>query len=317
MRIIALGTSSFLMSVVEGLADSGHEIICLVSQPTKSLPVNSVNIKKHSRSLNINYFEIENINSDESINYLKALEPELIFSAWPKLIKKEVLLIPKHGVIGSHPTSLPYNRGRHPLHWEIVLKIKKSMLSFFIMDEGLDSGRILLQKPYNIYSGDNIKSLSIRIDKLAVKASRELGVLLHEKTFPIGKVQNHKVSNTWRKRTLYDVTIDFRMNGNNIISLVKSFTEPFSYAMICNQDKVLYITDAYKTPKEALPNNVDNIEPGKILYMEEKLLRVKTSDSVVDFLLLDKLDSKIKMQKYLHPPIKYLIENPSLKKYYI
>jgi methionyl-tRNA formyltransferase len=316
MKIVAIGTSKFLISCVTGLTNAGHEIICLISQPEVCLPVNSVDVKKYAELLGAKYFEVEDINSDMSMKYLKELKPDIIFSAWPKLIKKEILSIPKYCVIGSHPTSLPCNRGRHPLHWQLVLKIKESLLSFFMMDEGVDSGPILLQKPYSIELNDNIKSLNDKLDQLAPKAAEELGELLHIKPFPSGQVQDHSVSNVWRKRTLYDVTIDFRMQGGDIISLVKSFSEPFSHAMICTENSMLYVVDARVNSEEIYSNNLTNIEPGKILYSEKKVLKVKVADCIVDFVLLNKLDKDFYTKSYLHPPAKYIIENPSLKKYF-
>jgi methionyl-tRNA formyltransferase len=264
MKIIALGTSTFVISCVKGLIKSGHEIICLVSEPEKILPVNSINIKNIAGELQIPYFETDDINSHESCRFLESLKPDFIFSAWSKIIKENVLKVPLYGVIGSHPTPLPFNKGSHPLHWQIVLGIKESMLSFFKMDRGIDSGEILLQIPYNIHSSDNIKTLSDRINKLALTSALSIGEMLNRDDYGSqGKTQNHLDSNSWRKRTLFDVIIDFRMTGDNILSLIRSFTFPFSGALIINKDSFYHVMEGLKTNDSDTPVNSHFIENGK------------------------------------------------------
>ena len=81
---------------------------------------------------------------------------DFFVSSWPNLISNKVLKIPKFGVIGTHPTPIPMNRGRHPLHWMIALGISNSKISFFKMDETIDGGNILIQEPFIV--GGNINS---------------------------------------------------------------------------------------------------------------------------------------------------------------
>ena len=91
------------------------------------------------------------MNSAESLEYIRDKAPDYIFSSWPKLINNDVLAAPRYFVIGTHPTELPRNRGRHPLHWIIDLGIMKTSLSFFMMDQGIDTinlrkGKISIRK---------------------------------------------------------------------------------------------------------------------------------------------------------------------------
>ena len=129
MKIVALGTSAVTESCVNGFIHAGHDILCLVSEPEFMYPVNSIKISKVANKINSEYYETEDINTPEACRYLASLEPDIIFSTWPRLIHKCILDIPKYCVIGTHPTALPFNRGRHPLHWLIVLGIKNSITS--------------------------------------------------------------------------------------------------------------------------------------------------------------------------------------------
>ena len=69
---------------------------------------------------------------------------------WSQLLKNDILTIPEFGVIGSHPTQLPKYRGRAPIPWTILKKLKHSALTFFFIEEGIDNGDILDQKIFEI-----------------------------------------------------------------------------------------------------------------------------------------------------------------------
>ena len=72
------------------------------------------------------------------------------------------------GVLGFHPTKLPQNRGRHPIIWSLALGLKKSASTFFFMDEGADSGKILSQKNFEILDSDDAQSLYDKFVNIAL-----------------------------------------------------------------------------------------------------------------------------------------------------
>ena len=123
--IIFLGQSKMLLGSIKAAKFLGVQNITIISLKRKMQPNNSINLKKLARKNNFRFLETSNINSNLSIKYLKKLKPNLIIAQWSRIIKKEILKIPSIGVIGSHPTDLPKNRGRHPLHWSIVMGLKK------------------------------------------------------------------------------------------------------------------------------------------------------------------------------------------------
>ena len=131
MKIIVLGTSEFVIQCIRGFLDSGNQIALIVSLKREHLPDNSIDMSKYALKNKINYLEVIDLNDEKNSSILKSYHPDLIFSAWPKILKKPILSIPKFGIIGSHPTNLPHNRGRHPLQWEIILGLTRSKLSFF------------------------------------------------------------------------------------------------------------------------------------------------------------------------------------------
>ena len=90
-----------------------------------------------------------------------------------KLINRELLEIPKLGVVGYHPTLLPKNRGRHPLIWALVLGLTQTGSTFFFMDEGADSGPIISQEKVKITKKDTANTL---YKKIEITASKQLKI---------------------------------------------------------------------------------------------------------------------------------------------
>ena len=78
-------------------------------------------------------------------------------------MKSKILSIPKLGTIGFHPAELPANRGRHPIIWALVLGLKKTASTFFYIDEGIDSGPIIMQSAIQIDQNETENSLSEKI----------------------------------------------------------------------------------------------------------------------------------------------------------
>jgi methionyl-tRNA formyltransferase len=311
MNVVALGTTEFLACCVRGLWESGCNIRALVSLPKVLLPDNSIDLKRLAIEVGSEYFETDNINATQTKVYIRSLSPDIIFSSWPKLIGPEVLSIPSSGVIGTHPTGLPFNKGRHPLQWQLVLGLRESALSFFWMDSGVDSGPIIQQIPYCIEDDDTILTLSNRLNAVAYSGSLSLGKMLTHGSVPSGSPHVPLVGNTWRKRDRYDVLIDFRMNADNIIKLIRSFTEPYPCATMLFENNVFHVLAGDRDePNGAVP--IEYIEPGQIIKIDDYFLFVKSMDAVLKLQLRESPEKLIGAKKYIHPPGKYLMEYPEL-----
>lgn len=308
MRILAIGTTSFLESCVKGLMQGGCRIQAIMSIPANILPDNSIDMSNLANSIDADYFETEDINNEESLSFIKKIGPDIIFSGWPKMISKELLKIPSIGVIGSHPTDLPLNKGRHPLQWQLVLGLTYSKLSFFWMDEGVDSGALIMQTPYQIEQDDTIISLAARLDEVAFNSSKAIG----EKLMDSGKLNSIKQdnirTNTWRKRNRHDVLIDFRMNSEKILAIVRSFTLPYPCATFIFESTLFHVVSGEIIH---LTEPTENIEPGKIFSVTNDYIVVKSADKILKLKTIENVSAIIGTSKYLYPPTKYILKYPS------
>jgi methionyl-tRNA formyltransferase len=219
---------------------------------------------------------IEDINSNDSLGWIKNCKPDIIFCfGWSNLIKDELLNLAPMGIVGFHPAYLPKNRGRHPLIWALVLGLKKSASTFFFMDDGADSGDILSQKEFNILYEDDANSLYQKVINVALEQIEEFVPQLENKNY-LRVEQNHLLANIWRKRAKVDGIIDFRMTSNAIYNLVRGLTKPYIGASVVYDDTEIIVWKV-----EEIEINMTNIEFGKILEVKDNMILVKTYDNAI------------------------------------
>ncbi len=307
MNIVVVGTSEFTIQSARAVLDLGQKLSAVVSMPESCLPLNSANIKEFCLQHKVPFYEFEDLNDSAVLDIFRGLSPDFIFSSWPRLLCREFLQIPKNFVVGSHPTDLPYNRGRHPLHWIIILGMKRTTLTFFRMDEGVDSGAILLQLPLEGSAGDAISDLAVRVNGAAYEGVR----ILIDRFLGPGcpeVAQNQGEANYWRKRTVHDVIIDLRMPAEYILRIVRSFSAPYPCANLIFESFVIKISRAVVLPGLFPQEHLSRLEPGKIVEVSESFIRVKCGDEIVELGTKTSFPEAIKRAKYIHPPTKYFID---------
>ena len=276
MRIVLIGTVEFSLQALKKLIYIKANVVGVCTKKQSNFNSDFANLVPICEENSIIYKFIEDINSKKNINWIKNLNPDIIFCfGWSYLIKKELLVLAPMGVIGYHPSLLPYNRGRHPLIWAIILNLKKSASTFFFMEEGVDDGDILSQKEFYILYTDDANTLYKKVIDIAMKQIEYFVPKLEKKDYKKIK-QNHSLSNVWRKRTKIDGIIDFRMNSNAIYNLVRGLTKPYVGASIkYNEDDII----VWKV--EEVKIDINNIEFGKVLEVENNTILVKTYDNAI------------------------------------
>jgi len=306
MKFVILGASEFNIYSSNAIIESGSQVVAMISMPEHIRPNNSSDIAFYAKQHDIFYHELEDINSLEALDLLRKYEPDYIFVSWPKMIKTDVINIPKYFCIGTHPSNLPYNRGRHTLHWLIALGFQETELSFFKMDEGVDTGDLLLQVPFTVTTDDTINDVNDKMNHAAYEGTKKLCQNFHSYPSSPGEKQNHKLANYWRKRTPHDITLDLRMPADLIIRIVRSFTLPYPCANLIFRKHTIKIEKA-KVVKTALQaKELKRIEPGKIISAEENRIIVKVDNEIIELVCLNQIPDELLSANYIYPPSMYI-----------
>ena len=127
--------------------DKRFEVLFIVSRFSKPDLV----LKKFAENNNIDFLVFENINSDATVSLLKDYHADLFVSmSYDQIIKEDLLKLPLKGFINCHAGALPFYRGRNVLNWVLINGESEFGITVHYIDEGIDTGAILLKKELNI-----------------------------------------------------------------------------------------------------------------------------------------------------------------------
>jgi methionyl-tRNA formyltransferase len=168
MRIVFFGTPSFAVPSLDALLQAGHKVAAVVTQPDKRKGRGRIlsppPVKEIAAGRGLKVIQPEKIKDPSFIGGLKDTDPELIVVvAYGKILPPRILTIPRRGCINVHASLLPKYRGAAPIPWAIIRGEKKTGITTMLMDEGLDTGDILLQEEIDVRRDDTAETLSKRL----------------------------------------------------------------------------------------------------------------------------------------------------------
>lgn len=276
MKILYIGcvTSSFefLKSVFQ---NTKAEIVGVVTKKVSNFNADHHSLHVFCDENNVDW--IDYVNNQQLVQYIKSKKPDAIYCfGWSYLLPKEVYSQPKLGAVGYHPTLLPKNRGRHPIIWTIALGLKETGSTFFKITDIPDAGDILSQKSLQLDDGETANSL---YEKL-IQIGKEQVVLLTNKIMDgsLIPIPQDEVKATYlRKRKKKDGLIDWRMNAQTIINLIKALSKPYLGAHFEYEGKEIKIWVAEIIEDEY----IEHIIPGEIVEVKDGYFIVKTSDKLL------------------------------------
>ncbi len=170
MNYIFFGTPSFSAQCLKILSDNGMAPVAVVCNPDRPVGRKHIITPPPVKTLieqsgkNIQIFQPEKLDTEFQAK-LKSLNPDFfVVFAYNKILRKEILDIPRLGTIGVHPSFLPKYRGPSPFQTALLNGETKTGVTLYLLDEGVDSGSILVQsKPIAITGEDTFNSLAERL----------------------------------------------------------------------------------------------------------------------------------------------------------
>jgi methionyl-tRNA formyltransferase len=174
-RIVFMGTPQFAVPSLKVLLDRGENVVCVVTQPDRpkgrGRKVTEPPVKELALQVSIPVLQPESVRTDDFLAELRKYEPDIIaLSAYGKILPGSIINLPPLGTINVHGSLLPKYRGAAPIQWALINGETETGITIMQMDEGMDTGDILLQKKLSIDQEDTGGSLSVKMAELGGEA---------------------------------------------------------------------------------------------------------------------------------------------------
>lgn len=181
-RLVFLGTSEFAVPSLEALVASGERVACVVTQPDRprgrGRRLETSPVGAAAQALGLPIRQPEDVNAPPCLAELRALSPEfLVVVAYGQLLKRPLLEVPRTATVNLHASLLPRHRGPSPVAWTIREGDERAGNTTMLVDEGLDTGPVLLQEGVALDPAATRGELE---ERLARDGARLLGDTLRE-----------------------------------------------------------------------------------------------------------------------------------------
>lgn len=226
MKIVFMGTSAFALPSLVAIHNAGHKILSVVTRPDspkgRGLNISPPPILEKTRQLGVPVLQPEKLKDIEPD--LTSLAPEVIVTvAYGKILPRSILSLPKYGCINLHPSLLPKYRGAAPIEGAIIGGEKETGVTIYIMDEGLDTGDIILQRRITIPQEENSGELS---ERLAEAGANLLVTTLTqiEQGTATRTPQDHNIHTMTRPIISNDCLINWEWPAEKVANLVRALS---------------------------------------------------------------------------------------------
>lgn len=277
MKIIFMGTPVFAVSSLKALIESEHDVIAVVAQPDKpkgrghklSAPPTKILAIEHG----ISVLQPEKVRTEEFLRELQDLSPDLIcVTAYGKILPTNILELPKHGCINVHASLLPKYRGAAPINWAIVRGEKETGITTMLMDEGMDTGDMLLKTEIQIQDEDDAGSVSEKLAQLGGDLLLEtISHVEQSKLTPSKQDESQATYAPMLKKS--DGRIEWEKPALELWNLIRGMNPwPGTFTNLENKSLKIY--------KAKLVDGQGS--PGEVLESDPGVLRVSTGEGALE-----------------------------------
>jgi methionyl-tRNA formyltransferase len=198
MRVLFWGTSSFAVPALRALSEEGHDVVGVVTQPDRPAgrgrSVAQSPVKEVAGEEGLLVLQPQRPRGEAFEAEIRSLKPEIsVVVAYGHILRPEILSIPRYGSVNIHASLLPELRGAAPIHWAIIRGHQRTGVTIMRVDEGLDSGPILMQVAEPIGEEETASELTMRLSELGAESLLESLAFL-EAGAAEARVQDHSLA---------------------------------------------------------------------------------------------------------------------------
>ena len=282
LKIIFMGTPEFAVPSLKELDKNHYDVTLVVTQPDRpkgrGRKVIPSPVKETAISLGYEVIQPVSIKTDNFKEIIRKHKPDIfVVAAYGHILTKDILEIPEIGSINIHASLLPKYRGSAPIQWAIINRERETGVTTMFMDEGLDTGDILLFSKLEIAPDDTSATLHDRLSKLGADLLiKTIKAIETEEIIPIP--QDHKKATYAPLLKKNDGHINWKKSAEDIEAFIRGITPwPGAFTFYGNKRLKIFAARPLLTDSAAAP-------PGAIIKGFTDELRVATGKGVLSIL---------------------------------
>ncbi len=293
MRIILMGQAPFGAKTLEALLDKGEEVVAVYVPPDRPGGREDP-LKSLAKEKAIPIVQPKSYKSEETLEEFKSFSPDLLVMAFvTAIIPVEFFELPREGAICYHPSLLPRHRGASAINWAIIMGEKKTGLTIFWPDGGIDTGPILLQKEVEIKPTDTTGSLYFNhLFPMGIDAIIESVELIKKDKAP--RIPQDESQATYEPPCDDRVAqINWSKNGSEIYNLVRGCDpQPGGYSY-WNDQKIRFYGCKFV-------DGSTDVEAGRVIDVTGEYLKISTGDGILEVTRVRAPDlGKVKIEDFI------------------
>jgi methionyl-tRNA formyltransferase len=304
-RILFMGTPAFALPALEMLHTNNYLLIGVVTQPDRPQGRGQKEVappvKILAQKFGLPVFQPEKIKDESFLKIFSNLKPDMVVvAAFGQILPKLIIDSPPLKCLNIHPSLLPKYRGAAPLNWSIIHGETKTGVTIMLMDEGMDSGDIILQQETNIDPEENYGQLH---DRLATQGTSLLITAIEQMTAGnvLRKAQDASLVTFAPRLKKETGLINWNSSVNDIVNLIRGLSPtPAAYTFLNGQALKIFSAAAAKDKVSSAPGTIGTDTPQGLpvaaadgyVFLKDVQLAGKKRMTVRDFLRGYRLDPK-------------------------
>lgn len=291
MRVVFMGTPAFAVPSLEALDNSDHEVVGVVTQPDRpkgrGQAVVPCPVKELALARGLPVRQPDKIKSPEFLQQLAEWKPDVIaVTAFGRFLPKAILEFPPMGCVNVHGSLLPAYRGAAPIQWALIHGDPETGITTMVMDEGMDTGAVLLQQTVPIEPEDTALELGVRMAQAGGALLVETLTRLAAETV-VPRAQDHTRATMAPLLKKEDGVIDWTQSATQIANRIRGLSPwPGSYTF--HQEHRLII----RKGRVDTEGGSDGRRPGTILAVGPKSFWVETGEGRFEVLEVQPANKK-------------------------
>ncbi len=277
-----MGTPEFAVETLRALVEGGYNVVAVVTQPDKPVgrhqdTLQPSAVKRYAVGHGLPVLQPEKMKDPAFVEELKSYNADLQVVVAFRMLPEVVWAMPRFGTFNVHAALLPQYRGAAPINWAVINGEKQTGVTTFFLDHDIDTGRIIMQEPFEIKDEYNVEDVYNGLMKLGagialktidkiIESDGHVDSLPQEDMIPVGQ-ELHNAPKIFKETCL----IDWNATAKRVHDFVRGLSPyPGAWTNMTGQDGKASVLKIFKTTLTTIPCN--GRDAGTIMVFNGKLL---------------------------------------------